>query len=121
MRRTLPRSLAAFALTILVLTPAGALADGAITNGATHTGVIEIGGQDSWTFTAAKNDSITIAIGEIPGSGEDPDFYPWIRLHAPDGSNLDNGDGTTGDWGTNYAELDVRAPLAGTYTVVVTF
>lgn len=110
---------AAFVPMIVALTPNVALADGALTNGATHTGVIEIGGLDTWTLTATKNDSITISISEVAGSGEDPDFYPWIRLKGPDGSDLGSDGGTTGNWGTTSAQTDVRAPLTGTYTVVV--
>lgn len=103
----------------IALVPTVALADGALTNGATHTGVIEIGGLDTWTFTASKNDSITVSIGELAGSGEDPYFYPWIRLRGPDGSDLGSDGGTAGNWGRNAAHIDVRAPLTGTYTVVV--
>lgn len=106
-------------LPFLASTPTAALADGAITNGANHSGTIEIGGLDTWTFTATKNDSITVGIGELTASGSDPEFYPWIRLQGPDGSDLGSEGGTAGDWGTSSAELDVRAPLTGKYTVLV--
>ncbi|MGZ5444203.1 MAG: PPC domain-containing protein [Thermoanaerobaculia bacterium] len=109
-----------FTLSILIFaisTPA--IADGTITNGATHTGVIEIGGLDTWTFTATKNDSITVSIGEVRGSGQDPYFNPWIRLRGPDGSDLGSQGGTAGDWGFNAAQIDVQAPLTGPYTLLV--
>lgn len=90
-----------------------ALADGILTNGATHTGVIEIGGLDTWTITANQNDSITVTIGEVLPSGPDPRFTPWIRLKGPDGVELGN------LYGDSFAQIDVRAPLNGAYTVLV--
>jgi len=104
---------------VVAFTPSAAFADGALTNGANHTGTIEIGGLDTWTFTATKNDSITVSIGEIDAGASDPRFYPWIHLHAPDGSDLGGDGGTSGAWGTTSAHLDVRAPSTGTYTVLV--
>ena len=47
---------------------------GAFTNGFTHTGVIQIGGTDTWTIDAAFNDSITVRIGKVTGSGGDPNL-----------------------------------------------
>jgi hypothetical protein len=106
-------------LVTVAAAPSVALADGALTNGSNHSGTIEIGGLDTWTFQAAKNDSITISIGETTANAGDVDFYPWIRLKAPDGSDIDNGGATSGDWGTSSASIDVRAPLGGTYTLLV--
>lgn len=110
---------AAFLPVIVVLAPGVARADGALTNGATHTGVIEIGGLDTWTLTATRNDSITISISEVAGGGEDPDFYPWIRLKAPDGSDLGSDGATSGNWGSTTSAVDVQAPMTGTYTLIV--
>jgi hypothetical protein len=104
---------------VVALKPNVVLADGALNTGSTHAGAIEIGGLDTWTFMATKGDSITVSVGEVAGIGPDPYFYPWIRLHGPDGANLGGEGGTSGDWGTNAAELDVRAPLTGMYTVLV--
>src|SRR5687768_13913576 len=105
--RTKLTPIAFFVLLAMVtaLRPSVALADGALINGATHTGVIEIGGLDTWTFTATKNDSITVSVGEVAGNEEEPYFYPWIHLRAPDGSDLGSDGGTTGDWGTNTAAI----------------
>jgi hypothetical protein len=97
----------------VALSQDAALAQGALTNGAKHTGVIQVGGLDTWTIPASFNDSITVRIGEVLGSGPDPNFWPRIRLRGPDGASL--GD----DYGSNAAEIDVRAPLTGTYTVLV--
>src|SRR5205823_1593133 len=86
---------------------------GPITNGGSHTGVIQVGDLDPWTFQAVFNDSITVSIGEVVGVGSDPNFRPWIRLRGPDGAPA----GTA--WDANAARIDVRAPVAGTYTVLV--
>ena len=56
---------------------------GALTNGFTHTGVIQIGGTDTWTIDAAFNDSITVRIGKVTGSGAAPTFRnPPLRLQS---------------------------------------
>lgn len=107
--------LAAMAGVIAVLTPGVAFAaGGALSNGTTHTGVIPVGGLDTWTFTAARNDSITTSVGEVAGSDAEPYFSPWIRLRGPDGASVgeDRGNGLS-------ANIDVRAPLPGIYTLLV--
>lgn len=86
---------------------------GPMTNGIHYNGVIPGGDLDPWTFQAAKNDDIALRIDEVI-SGPDPDFDPWIRLYAPDGTWL------TEDWGSKSGQIAMRAPLAGTYTVLVT-
>jgi hypothetical protein len=75
--------------------------------------VIQVGDLDPWTFQATQNDGITVSIGEVSGSGTNPNFTPWIRLRGPDGSLLDS------QFGSSAAQIDVRAPLTGTYTVLV--
>jgi uncharacterized phage protein gp47/JayE len=89
---------------------------GALTNGATHEGVMPVGDLDTWTFQAALNDSITVRMGEVAAAGTDPLFTPRIRLRGPDGASL--GD-TLFTAHPAAAEIDVRAPLAGTYTVLI--
>jgi desulfoferrodoxin (superoxide reductase-like protein) len=98
---------------LFALVPQVALADGPLTNGATHTGVIQPGGLDTWTIAANRNDTIVVSIGEIEGSGSDPDFVPWIRLRGPNGSTLDD------EFGNNTADVEVRTTLTGIYTVLV--
>jgi hypothetical protein len=90
-------------------------APGPLTNGANHSGVIPIGGSDTWTFYAAYNDRIVVGVGEVvvPQGQLDPQFSPRIRLVGPNGVELD------GDYGSINAEIDARAPQAGTYTVIV--
>ena len=103
-----------FLIIAFALPQEAALAQGALTNGFSHAGVIPVGGSDSWTFEASYNDSITVSVGEVLGSGPDPNFVPWVRLRGPDGASLDE------DSGSNAAHVAVRAPLTGTYTVLVT-
>ncbi|NOT44078.1 MAG: hypothetical protein HOP14_05680, partial [Acidobacteria bacterium] len=82
---------------------------GALTNGQNHSGAIHLGDLDQWTFTANAGDAIALSIGEVSG---DAVFSPWLRLRAPNGSQLGNDVGTV-------AQLNVLAPAAGVYTVLV--
>jgi Bacterial Ig domain len=86
---------------------------GAITNGANHLGKIHLGDLDMWTFPAAKDDVISLSIGEIFENEVDPGFVPWIRLRDPTGAQVGN------DSGALVGQINVTAPLTGTYTVVV--
>jgi hypothetical protein len=97
----------------LALSQDAAVAQGTLINGANHAGVIQVGGLDTWTVQANFNEDIAVSIGEVSGSGPDPNFFPRLRLRGPDSASL--GDNT----GNNAAELEVRAPSAGTYTVLV--
>jgi len=96
--------------------PPSALAQSALSNGGNHVAVLQVGGLDTWTFTATKNDGITVSVGKVP-SGSDPIFFPWIRLKSPDGSLLAYD--YTSYSSQNSAQVDARAPLTGTYTVLV--
>jgi PKD repeat protein len=100
-----------FAIIAFVLPQDVALAQGALTNGASQAGVIQVGGLDTWTIQATTNDMITVSIGKV--SGSDPNFFPWIRLLRPNGTLLGN------SWNVNSAQLYAQAPLTGTYTVLV--
>lgn len=88
---------------------------GAMTNGIRHAGRIEVGDLDMWSFDADQNDTVVVRIGEVPvGSGQpDPGFWPWIRVIGTNGAVLDTAAGNLD------AEATFRAPLTGTYTVVV--
>ena len=61
---------------------------GALENGANHSGRIDVGDLDMWTFTANQNETAVVSIGEVPvGSGQpDPGFWPWIRIYNPLGA-----------------------------------
>jgi uncharacterized repeat protein (TIGR01451 family) len=95
----------------LLCVPAAARAQGAMTNGAIHTAAISLAGElDQWTFSANQGDAITIAIGE---TGADTAFYPWMRLQAPNGTQIAN------TWGDVAAQISLYAPQSGTYTLIV--
>ena len=85
---------------------------GAMTNGANHTGSIYVGDLDAWTFTAAKDDYITLALAEVE-SGIDPLFLPAIRLIDPTGDVIQSAQGALA------AQVAARATLTGTYTVLI--
>jgi len=86
---------------------------GPMINGANHTGVITVGDLDGWTFTATKDDYITLAVGEIPDGEIDPLFVPWIRLLGPNGDLIGSAQGSLA------TQIAMTAPLSGLYTVVV--
>jgi hypothetical protein len=107
-------ALLVFLVGIACVMPASlAFAQGQLTNGASHTGVIQVGGLDTWTIQASLNDSITVSVGKVSG---DPNFFPHIRLQGPDGSQL----GSVGDqFSGSVAEIDARATSTGTFSVLV--
>ncbi|MEP7345898.1 MAG: PPC domain-containing protein, partial [Gemmatimonadaceae bacterium] len=83
---------------------------GPMTNGANHSGTIQVGDLDAWTFTATQGDYLMLAVGEVTGSA---DFTPWIRLVSPNGTVIGN------SWNVLAAQIGVNAPLTGTYLVIV--
>ena len=104
-------SLVAFVAIALFLLPQAAVAQGPLTNGQTHTGAISAAAEiDTWTFTASQNDYIALSVGEV---GADSTFYPWIRLRNPNGVEISSG------YGPLVGQINVSAPLSGTYTVLV--
>jgi trimeric autotransporter adhesin len=108
------RALLPLALFALALSEATASAQGALTNGDTHTGTIATPGQiDVWTFTAAQGDYIVLAIGEIVAN-PDPGFVPYMQL-----KNHDTGTVVTTVTGALAAQIAVNAPLTATYDVLV--
>jgi uncharacterized repeat protein (TIGR01451 family) len=87
-----------------------ALAQGAMTNGQNHSGVLSAPGElDSWTIAATSGDSILVRMGEIGGDSE---LYPYLLLYAPNGTLV------TYDSGAMVAQVSTRATQTGTYTVV---
>src|SRR5262245_30825121 len=99
---------------MLALLPSAASGQGALTNGQNHTGAISAAGEiDVWTFTASQGDYIALSIGEILPPGPDPGFVPWIRLRNPNGVEIGSSAGAL------VGQINVTAPLSGTYTVLV--
>ena len=86
---------------------------GPITNGANHPGKIHRGDLDQWSFTAAKDDNISLNWARCAWVKWTRGFNPWIRLRGPDGADLGSVQGAL------IAAIDVKAPLTGTYTVVI--
>jgi hypothetical protein len=90
---------------------------GAMSNGVSHPGRIDLSDLDIWTFTASQGAAITVTIGEVPvpPTVPDPGFWPWIRVFGPSGATVVCGN----CWGNQSAQMSTIAPLTGTYTVVV--
>jgi hypothetical protein len=85
-------------------------AGGTLVNGQNHAGSITAAGQtDTWTFAATQGQLIAVAIGEVSGT---PDFTPWIRLVDPNGNTIAN------TWNAAAAQIQVAAPVTGTYQVL---
>jgi len=83
---------------------------GPLTNGVMHTGSIDVGDMDVWSFTANAGDSLVVRMGELVGGS----LTPYLRLFGPDGSLLDSGSYATA------AEVTARATNSGTFTVIAT-
>ncbi|MGE3310987.1 MAG: hypothetical protein AB7O66_13545, partial [Limisphaerales bacterium] len=84
---------------------------GPLTNGGNHGGTNTLGDEDIWTFTANAGDNVVLRAGRVSGSGS---YYPWLRLHGPDGSVVKD------EW-NNDADtfLSYRATNGGPYTLLV--
>lgn len=100
----------------LALVPGRGLAQAALSNGANHTGSLEVGGLHTWTFTANEDDGVAIGLGKSLSSNSKA-FYPWIRLNGPDGTRVDEARATL--FTTNVVQIHRRLPSTGTYTVLV--
>jgi hypothetical protein len=85
-----------------------------MTNGVSHAGTIGVGDLDPWTFTAAQNSTFTVDLQEILVGSPPPAFRPLLRLRGPDGASL------ASNVGADTAHIGVKAPLTGSYTVLVT-
>jgi hypothetical protein len=83
---------------------------GPLTNGWTHSGTIEIGDMDLWSFTANAGDSIQVRVGETGGTG----LTPYLGLYGPTGALLDS------SAIANTADVSFRATNSGTFLVLVT-
>jgi hypothetical protein len=83
---------------------------GPMTNGATHTGTIDVGDLDLWTFPANAGDAIVIRAGELASGSP---LTPYLRLFNPNGTQVDY------QSGYSAAEVQVTAGVTGTYLLVV--
>jgi len=83
---------------------------GPITNGWKHTGIIDLGDLDVWTFDANPGDNLIFRMAS-------PFYNPWIRVYRSDGKLAASaGTGIAGNLDVNFSML---ATNGGTYTVVV--
>ncbi|MCW5554678.1 MAG: putative Ig domain-containing protein [Verrucomicrobiae bacterium] len=82
---------------------------GPLTNGWQHTGTIDVGDLDVWTFTANAGDNLVVRMG---GTG----FTPWVRLYGPDGALLSAS--TSATTANRDGEASFRATNSGPFTVV---
>ena len=96
-----------------VLSLGATAAGGPLVNGANHSGVIQIGGVDTWTLQAGRNDYIFASVAEVPPTGADPDFLPRLQLVAPDGATVGSA------YGADSTTIGAQAPSSGTYTLRV--
>src|SRR6202042_1951418 len=85
---------------------------GPMTNGWMHTGTIQIGTLDVWSFSANTNDGIFISFANTLTNGV---LDPYIRLYVPDGTLFQE----NGGYGTKAVQVGERATNSGTFTVVV--
>ena len=76
-----------------------------------YDGTVDLGDLDLWSFSANGGDDIVVQIMELTDDGNG--FDPWIRLYGPDGKLLGS------DSGSLAAEVAVKAPSSGTFTVLV--
>jgi hypothetical protein len=84
---------------------------GPLTNGWEHTGYIDLGDMDAWSFSATAGDNIVLRMGST-------NFNPWIRLYGPTGSLL--GSAGSGASGALMEEIAVQATNSGSFTLVAT-
>jgi len=83
---------------------------GPLVNGAMHTGAIEVGDLDVWTFSANPGDALLVRMGEVASGST---LTPWVRLYSPAGALL------ASSFAAAAAEVTATAASAGTYVVVV--
>ena len=83
---------------------------GPLTNGALHTGTIDVGDLDVYTVSANVGESIVVRASEVTAGSP---LTPWLRIYSPTGALLDT-HATAGG-----AEVAVTAASNGTYLVVL--
>ena len=83
---------------------------GPMKNGTTHLGAIVPGDLDVWSVTAKAGESLLVRMGDLGGTNS---LTPYLRLLGPDGVLLDS------NYGAVAAEVQTRASLSGSFTVVV--
>jgi len=85
---------------------------GPMTNGFMHTGMIDLGDVDVWSFNANAGDGIFLQMGNLMTNGT---LDPYFRLYGPDGTQLAN----VGGYGYLAEGIGVSNALSGTLLAVV--
>ena len=83
---------------------------GPLTNGVREQGELQQNDFAVWTFPAQARDGLMVRVGASA-------FTPWLRLIAPTGELLDQRHDSWSGNRDNY--VSTRAPVTGTYLVVV--
>jgi len=97
-------------LLAMLLLNHSASAQGALTNGFTHTGTLSVNEQETWSFAANSGDGIFVKLGEAAVGSS---LYPRLRLYGP-GSVL-----LVESFSAIAAEIATRATNSGTFTAVI--
>ncbi len=84
-------------------------AGGTLVNGAMNPGVINVGGQDMWTFMGNAGDAVQLRMGTVG-------FTPRLDLYGPDGSPAGQFAVNNGTY--NDAQLITRLTNGGRFTLV---
>ena len=99
------------AVAVIACFPALAWGQGALTNGAMHTGTISVAGEtDTWTFSATAGDAIVMSVGEVVSGAT---LSPWIRVFSPSSTLVASASGN------QAAQVSATATVTGTYTVLI--
>jgi len=83
---------------------------GTLTNGWNHTGTIDVGDMDVWSFQALSNETIVVRMGELVANST---LTPYLRLFGPNGNLLSQYGSST-----VASEVTARATNSGVYTVI---
>jgi hypothetical protein len=86
---------------------------GALTNGLRHTGFLALGDLDVWSFDAGAGNGIELRMGTTDV------MVPRIDLYGPDGALIATDPPTAPFTSSRDSAISTHAPIAGTYTVVV--
>src|SRR5688572_14256486 len=87
-----------------------AIAQGALTNGANHTGTLVVGTTNTYTFSATAGDSFVLRIGTT-------NFTPRLVVFGPGGVSI--GSAAVNSGLNHDVMLSLRTTNSGTFTVAV--
>jgi hypothetical protein len=87
---------------------------GPMTNGFMHTGRIDLGDLDVWTFNAKAGDGIMVRMGNTTTNGL---LDPYLRIFGPDGAMITPL--AVGGYGYAAEDITFRATSSGLFTVLL--